>query len=394
MRASLIIAAGGSGERFQKSFASVRNVPSKLFFPLLGKPVLAHTIAAFEGLCEIKEILVAVPSETKSWVKKSLKTLNGRLKVLAGGNTRAQSVWKALCASDRKNPWIMVHDGARPLVTQGDVRRLFHAAHDCDGVLLARKVVPTIKESTPDHFVQRTIDRSFLYEAETPQLARRSILEKAYRDYPGAFQATDEASLVEAMNGRVKIVAHDSWNPKLTTAEDLRLIENYLAGNSRAEIRTGIGRDTHRLVFGRPFWLGGTRIRFEKGPLGHSDGDALLHAVTDAVLGAIGGGDIGEWFSDRDPKNKNISSSTMLAHVLEEARGSSWRPVHADTVVILEKPKLADYKRKMAANIAKLLNLPPDAVSVKAKTTEGLGPEGKGLAITCEAIVTMKKWLD
>ena len=137
--------------------------------------------------------------------------------------------------------------------------------------------------------------------------------------------------------------------------------------------------------------MGGIRISFEKGPLGHSDGDALLHAVTDAILGAIGAGDIGDWFSDRDPKFKNIASSKILEKALEEIAKKGWRVRNVDTVIILERPKLGTYKKLIRENLAKLLELAPEEVSIKAKTAEGLGPEGEGLAVTCEALVTMKR---
>ena len=153
--------------------------------------------------------------------------------------------------------------------------------------------------------------------------------------------------------------------------------------------RIGLGRDTHRLVAGRKFYLGGVRIPFEKGALGHSDGDALLHAAADALLGAVGSGDIGEWFSDRNPRFKGLRSEKILKTVLEEVRRKGWAPACLDTVILLEKPRLGPHKKVIRAHLAKLLGLAEDCVSVKAKTLEGLGPEGQGLAVTCEALVTL-----
>ncbi len=155
-------------------------------------------------------------------------------------------------------------------------------------------------------------------------------------------------------------------------------------------MRVGIGYDIHALVKGRRLMLGGVEIPYPKGLLGHSDGDALLHAVSDAVLGAIGAGDIGEWFSDKNPKTKNIASSKILRAVLDDAAKRGWKIEHLDSVILLEKPKLGEMKKKIRANLAALLGLEEEAVSVKAKTAEGLGPEGEGLAVTCEALVTVR----
>jgi 2-C-methyl-D-erythritol 2,4-cyclodiphosphate synthase len=146
-------------------------------------------------------------------------------------------------------------------------------------------------------------------------------------------------------------------------------------------------------VKGRKFYLGGIVIPSPKGALGHSDGDALLHAIADAILGAIGAGDIGEWFSDRDPKFKNIRSTRILATILAEAKRRGWQPYHADTNIILETPKLYKHKPRIRKSVAKLLGLPEKDVSIKARTREGLGPEGEGLAVTCETVVSMKKVL-
>ncbi len=398
MRASLIIAAGGSGSRFKKSLSSqsARETSpagkiSKLFFPLHGKPLLAHTLAAFQRVPEINETVIAVPLGAEAVVKRLAKEQGWRgIKIVRGGKTRSESVWKALQKTDPKNSWVLVHDGARPFVDRSALDNLFESSKNADAMILARKVVPTIKEAAEDGAVKRTLDRNVLFEAETPQMVKRDLLKRSYGTHPDALNATDESSLVETLGVKVKLVSHEGWNPKITTVKDFELAEAYLQKNE-TPARHGFGRDTHRLVAKRKMILGGVRIPFEKGPLGHSDGDALLHAVTDAILGAIGAGDIGDWFSDRDPKFKNIASSKILKKVLEGAAKQGWKVLHVDTVIILERPKLGAYKKIIRDNLAKLLQLPQDAVSIKAKTAEGLGPEGEGLAVTCEALVNMKK---
>lgn len=400
MKASLIIAAGGSGSRFQRTLESSKRQPagtsknqtppSKLFYALAGKPLIAHTVQVFQKNPQVQETVIAAPLEAHSELKAMIRDNRWRnVKVVTGGATRAQSVYKALRKTSPASEWILVHDGARPFVSAEAVEKICAAGKKFEAVILGRKVVPTIKEMHEDGRVLRTVDRSKLAEAETPQMMRRKTLLRAYEDFSGAFEVTDEASLMERAGVQVHLVTHEGWNPKITTYKDFELAEAYL--NQSSIIRTGFGRDTHRLVEKRKFLLGGIHVPYEKGPLGHSDGDALLHAVTDAILGAIGAGDIGDWFSDKDPKHKNIASTKMLQAVLKDAAAQGFTVTHADTVVILERPKLGLYKKKMKENIARILGLSSDQVSVKAKTAEGLGPEGQGLAVTCEAIVTVKR---
>ena len=174
---------------------------------------------------------------------------------------------------------------------------------------------------------------------------------------------------------------------------DHQLAEAYLAHGQAAEIRTGMGKDIHRLVDGRKFILGGVRLRSKKGPLGHSDGDALLHAVTDAVLGVLGEGDIGDWYSDRSRRFKNISSAVMLQKVLKRSAALGWKLRHADTITFLESPRLGTMKLKIKKMLARLLGISESAVSVKAKTMEGFGAVGSGDAVACEALVTMERRL-
>ncbi len=391
MQASLIVAAGGSGSRFQKSLKgrSAEKKASKLFLSLNGKPVLAHCLEAFEKFPQIKERIVTVPAGQEKAVLGLLRE-NGvtGVKVVRGGKTRAESVLNGLKAARPANSWVMVHDGARPFVSEASIEKLFRELEGFDGALLSKKVVPTLKEAGEDGKILRTVDRSRLFEAETPQIIKREVLKKAYK-LPDALQATDEASLAEAVGARVKLVVHDSWNPKITTVQDLELAERFLG--TAGKVMTGFGRDLHRLVEGRKMILGGVHVPFEKGPLGHSDGDALLHAITDAVLGCMGAGDIGDWFSDKDPKNKNIASTKILSAVLEEAGRKGYEASHVDTVIVLEKPKLGKYKQQMKETIARLMKLAPENVSIKAKTAEGLGAEGQGLAVSAEAVVTMRK---
>ncbi|HOW59950.1 MAG TPA: 2-C-methyl-D-erythritol 2,4-cyclodiphosphate synthase [Candidatus Omnitrophota bacterium] len=404
MRISLVIPAAGLGSRFYQSLSgwqpfgktvSKAGVPSqsKLFCVLNGEPILLRTLKAFDKIPQIKEILLVLSPEMRPEVGKWMHAFQkSRIKLISGGKTRAESVWHALRKASPRSDWVMVHDGARPLISSKAVKDVLRASKGWDGVILAKKVVPTIKKVlTADGRIQETVDRNMLFEAETPQLIRRDLLFKAYTQHPKALQVTDEASLLEMVGARVRVVAHDGWNPKLTTLQDLLLAKAMLEKDPAPQVRVGIGFDTHRLVKGRKLYLGGIVVPSPKGSLGHSDGDALLHAIADAILGVIGAGDIGEWFSDRNPKFKNIRSTRILKTILGEARRRGWEPYHVDTNIILQSPKLGPYKQKIRKSVTHCLKIPEKDVSIKARTREGLGPEGKGLAVTCEAVVSMRK---
>jgi len=401
MRITLIIAAGGSGSRFKAGLSAKitraeKPPATKLFYPLGGMPLLLKTLLAFQGISEIKETIVALPQgvdrEVKGWV--AAHGLRG-VTCVRGGQTRAESVQRALKKSSSKQSWVMIHDGARPFIKAETVKRLTVQAEkeSWDACLLAKKVVPTIKQSHPGKTqVALTLDRSRLYEAETPQFFRRTSLLKAYRNLSKFNESpTDEASLMEAAGYPVHLVASDDWNPKITTMADFELAESVIRGKEGMLTRTGFGSDTHRLIEGRPFWLGGLRLKSEVGPLGHSDGDALLHALIDALLGAAALGDIGDFFSDKSSKNKDRSSASMLKIALELLLKKGWKPLQIDAVIHLERPRLGPVKKQIVQQISKLLGIPIDCVSVKAKTFEGDGTGGAGLLVRSEVLAVIQR---
>lgn len=402
MKFSLILAAGGSGQRFEKSLKKKKQrypgfsrsssaYPSKLFYPLAGKPVLIRTLETFLTFSEITEVLVVVPKEIRAQMTHLLQGYaSKKLKVMGGGKTRAESVWNGLKASDRAVDWVLVHDAARPLIERDVIRRLIAWAKRTkqNSCITAKRVVPTIKEVNSKNKIVRTVDRRVLAEAETPQLVRRTALMRAYRQNKQAFSATDEAMLMESIGENPEVLIHETWNPKITTPEDFLMAEKMIQNQSSC-MRMGFGSDTHRLVAGRKFYLGGICIPAPFGPLGHSDGDALLHAVVDGILGAMGSGDIGEWFSDRDKKYKNMKSSKFVLDVRDHLRQSGWGIGNLDCVVHLEEPKLGAYKTKMKTSIARLLQIAESKINIKAKTFEGLGEGGKAEAVKCETIVTL-----
>jgi 2-C-methyl-D-erythritol 4-phosphate cytidylyltransferase/2-C-methyl-D-erythritol 2,4-cyclodiphosphate synthase len=398
MKITLIVAAGGSGKRFKQTLTSQEasrfKDQSKMSLELLGKTVLVRSISLFDTVSEIQEVIICAPSLDVKRLRQELRGVSKHsVKVVAGGKTRAESVLRGLRYTDKNSSWIMVHDGARPLCNPEDVRTLIRSVKGYDGAILASKVTATVKETDRGSFdIHKTIDRESLYHAETPQLVKKTKLLEAYESLSESLLQTDEAGLLEQVGAKIKIVESTHWNPKITVKQDAELAEAFLQKKQKKSIlKTGIGQDTHRLVKGNTFYLGAVDLKYHKGPLAHSDGDALLHAIIDGILGATAMGDIGDWFSDQKQKYKNVRSEKLLEKVLSEVSKKGWTLNHVDTVITLEKPKLGKFKRIIKENLMRLLHLEDEQVSVKAKTAEGLGPEGIGQAVTCIALVTMEK---
>ncbi len=388
---SVIIPAAGLGLRFRKSAND--KVTLKLYSKLGNKPLIAHVLSAFSTLPSVGEIVIAIePNGEKRFRREILSQTNIKKPVILvrGGKTRAESVWNALKRVSKKSTHVCIHDAARPLIQAEWLTHLMKNLNGWDAVVLGRPVVPTVKvfdQRTGE--IKRTLNRTELFEAETPQLIKKEALLKAYETLGSrAFQLTDDVSLIEATGGRVKAVTHSEPNIKVTTYSDLILARNLKEGS--AVLRFGLGFDRHRLVSKRPFYLGGIRIPSNVGPLGHSDGDPLLHAVTDAILGAIGAGDIGDFFPNTNKRWKNVKSERFLKEAIEMAKKKGIKPAQVDATIVLERPKLGTYKKKIQLHLAKLLSLSSTDVSIKAKTAEGLGPEGEGSAVSCQALVVLR----
>lgn len=391
---SVIIPAAGQSLRFRREAPANANRRHKLYTELNGKPLLAYSISAFDQPGFVREIIIPCERGGESRFRKQvLNSCRFRTPVMlvTGGKTRAESVWNGLKRVSPASRYVCIHDGARPLVQAEWLGEMMRRLNGCDGIVAGRGVIPTVKQIDPEKDVVRdTLDRRQLFEAETPQLILKKSLLAAYRRLgKTAFHATDDASLIEQTGGRIKVYSLKEPNIKVTTYQDLSLVRALVS--SETTVKFGIGSDRHRLVSGRAFYLGGVRIPSAVGPLGHSDGDPLLHAVADGILGAIGAGDIGDYFSDRNPKWKNAKSSHFLKQVLQMAREKGFAPAQIDSTVILEKPRLGSWKRKIRLRLAELLSLAPEEVNVKAKTAEGLGVEGEGKAVSAQALVVLKK---
>src|SRR3989338_2895932 len=389
MKASAIVPSAGSGRRIRKALKSALPKP---YLEIGGMPVLARTLKNLEDVPEIREIIVACDLRYRPMILEMARQHGiSKLKsVLQGGKTRTDSVYRALCRTSRNIPYCLVHEGVRPFLTSRTMSRFLRQVERSghEAWVAGRPMVPTVKEVKKGVIV-RTVDRAALWEIETPQVFKKNTLQRAYREYHRApFAATDDASLVEHMGKPVRVFEVRESNMKITTPENLFTARKILESG---EARTGWGEDCHRLEPGRPFYLAGVRIPSPWGAKGHSDGDVILHAVVDELLGAVGAGDIGEHFPDTDKKYKGADSRLFIKKALSLTAESGFCISNVDTTVILQKPKLGAFKGAMRARLASLLGLPKDAVGVKAKTAEGLGAEGRNEAVTAHAVVTLKR---
>lgn len=382
MKAGAIIVAAGSGTRMGRP---------KQFISLRGKPVVEWSLGLFSGLDEIAEIALVLTAE--SIAEHGERLAGGKVKIVEGGDTRMESVRKGFAALSTDLELVAVHDGARPLVTREIVTATLEEAYESGAALPAAPVKDTLKKVTNKQmWISATPARSSFWLAQTPQCYRREVLEDALNQYAKDKKATDESQLVERAGHKVKIVPSSYENLKITTPEDIPMAEALIdkrEGRVCVSTRTGFGFDIHKLTAGRDLWLAGLKLEHSKGLLGHSDGDVVLHALCDALLGAAGLGEIGELFPPDDPKIKGIPSKEIVAEVLARLKAKAASIAHLDATIVAEEPKLKPSYPALRKNLEKLFRLPPDAVSLKAKSHEGLGEIGKGEAIACYAVASI-----
>ena len=336
-----------------------------------------------------RELVVVVSEGGETLAAEALAGLTGWT-TARGGATRAASVQAGLKAiGGQADEPVLVHDAARPFVTSAHVRGLLVALIDSDGAIPALPVADTLKREGPSGLI--TTSREGLWRAQTPQAFRRDRLLAAYAAWPESGfdgEPTDDAQVVEAHGGRVAIAPGDPMLLKLTYPEDFEMAER-LAGAARVT-RIGQGFDAHRWGPGEAVWLCGVRIDHNQTLVGHSDADAGLHALTDAILGAIGEGDIGDHFPPTDPKWKGASSDLFLRHAASLVTARGGRIVNVDVTLICERPKIKPHRQAMRERLAAILELPLDQVSVKATTTEGMGFTGRGEGLAAQAVATVE----
>jgi 2-C-methyl-D-erythritol 4-phosphate cytidylyltransferase / 2-C-methyl-D-erythritol 2,4-cyclodiphosphate synthase len=379
---SAIIAAGGRGLRFGGS-------SPKQLLTLGGRPILARSVDAFVACDVISEIVVALPADLAAAPPSYLEQRGKPVTVVSGGVERRTSVANAFARVSELAEIVVIHDAARPLVSADLIRRTVAAASETGAAIAALRAHDTVKQTNGAGAITATLPRERIYLAQTPQAFRVPVLRDALRLVG---EATDEAMLAEQAGHTVRVVDGDPRNLKITTPDDLMMAEHLTMGSAQAPaLRIGNGYDLHRLVPGRPLILGGVRIPFEKGLEAHSDGDVICHAVTDAVLGAAGAGDIGRHFPDTDAAWKNADSIELLRRASAIVHEAGYAIVNVDVVVIAQKPKLAPHAEAIRGNVAAALGCDASQVSVKGKTNEGVDSMGAGESIAVHAVALLSR---
>ena len=382
MFVSAIIAAGGRGLRFGGS-------SPKQLLTLGGRPILARSVDAFVACDVISEIVVALPADLAAAPPSYLEQRGKPVTVVSGGEQRRASVANAFARVSERAEIVVIHDAARPLVSADLIRRTVAAASETGAAIAALRAHDTVKQTDGAGAITATLPRERIYLAQTPQAFRVPILRDALRLVG---EATDEAMLAERAGHTVRVVDGDPRNLKITTPDDLMMAEHLITGSAQAPaLRIGNGYDLHRLVPGRPLILGGVRIPFEKGLEAHSDGDVICHAVTDAVLGAAGAGDIGRHFPDTDSAWKNADSIELLRRASAIVGDAGYAIVNVDVVVIAQRPKLAPHVEAIRSNVAGALGCDAAQISVKGKTNEGVDSMGAGESIAVHAVALLSR---
>jgi 2-C-methyl-D-erythritol 4-phosphate cytidylyltransferase/2-C-methyl-D-erythritol 2,4-cyclodiphosphate synthase len=382
MHVTAIIAAAGRGAR-------VGGQTPKQFLDIGGRSILERTLETFLAHDAISDLVIALPSDLAAappaW-------LSGRAKpivVAPGGPRRQDSVANAFARVPDAAEIVVVHDAARPFASAALIDRTIAAAAESGAAVAAVAASDTVKQASADgRFVRTTLPREAVFLAQTPQAFRRAVLAEAIAAGRG-IDATDEATLAERAGHHVRLVEGERTNIKITTADDLAALRG--AGGAAAEAaRVGIGYDLHRLGDGRPLVLGGVTIPSPKGAIGHSDADALCHAVTDALLGAASLGDIGRHFPDTDLRWRGAASLDLLARAAALVREAGFAIVSVDAVVVLEAPRVGSHRDAMCSRLARALGIDASRVSIKAKTNEGVDAVGRGEAIAVQAVALLR----
>ena len=377
-----IVLGGGLGARMHAG----RN---KVVLTLGGEMVLLRSIRAM--LPHVKGVIAVVRAEDERDIRRAISRSDMRdaniLYAPAGFNRQA-SVYSGLTVLPEDCTRVLIHDGARCLVDDDTIENVKRSVEKCGTGVAAVPVIDTIKEVDEHERVTQTPARSTLRAVQTPQGFDLDLIMKAHRhaqmhDYTG----TDDASLLEYMQHPVQLVEGARRNLKLTIPEDMMIGNAYLAEEAGLPaMRVGQGYDVHRLVPDRKLILCGVEVPHTLGLLGHSDADVAVHALMDAMLGAMALGDIGKHFPDSDPAYRGISSMLLLKHVVQLLEDHQSRVTNADVTIVAQKPKLLPYIPQMQENIAQALNLPLSRVNVKATTTEKLGFEGREEGISAQAV--------
>ena len=369
MNSCFIILAGGESKRFNSKTPKSYHVYKE-------KPLLLHSIDKAKNYGKFSKIILVINKKHRSYINK-LKIKD--IEIILGGKTRAESAYNALRSLKNCNiKNVLIHDAARPNFSLKLLDRLYKGLRLNDCVIPAIQTSDSIKQKTSN--IITNLKRENIYLIQTPQAFNYKELYKLQNNINA--DVTDDANLFIKAGKKIKIIKGEINNNKITINSDIRI------NNS---IKYGLGFDVHKLVPNKKLYLGGIKIPSPFGTLGHSDGDPGLHAVTDAILGACSMGDIGEKFSDKNKKFKNIRSTVLLTEIIKQTIKKGYLINNLDINIITQKPKIQKYKKKMTNCIAKTCNISPTQVNIKGKTTEKLGVIGKEKAIACEVIASVIK---
>lgn len=377
-KTSAVIVAAGSG---------VRMGIDKMLAQLCGKSVIERTVEVFSECNFVDEIVVVSSEKNLDTYTVMLKKFDN-VKIVLGGKSRGESVINGL--KEASGEFVLVHDGARPLITKEIIASVLKDAETYGAAACAVPCKDSIKSVDEDGFIRKTVERKSVVLMQTPQCFKREELINAYEN--SLMTETDDCEVAEKMGISIKITEGSYENIKLTTADDMITAASIINKRNTGEgkMRIGTGFDSHRLTENRKLIIGGVEIPFEKGLLGHSDADVLLHAIIDALLGSMALGDIGTHFPDSDDRYKGISSLVLLEKTAELVEENGYTIENIDSTIIIQQPKMAPFIEKMRENIANSLKIDVSQVSVKAKTNEKMGFTGTGEGVEARATVLIK----
>ena len=376
----LIILAGGNSHRFKSNIA-------KPYQKIAGKSLIEISVDKARKFKQIKKIIIVYNKKDSKKVK-SLKLKN--VKLVVGGKTRQQSAFKALkhLINTKGILKVLIHDAARPNFTLQLLSSIIRNAKNSRAVVPKIMIQDAVKQKIDSSLNEYILakNRNNLFLTQTPQVFNLKEIYRLHKNNAAKYK-DDDVSLYLDLN-KVKFIKGEKNNFKITDKSDFQNLKNIY----KSKISVGIGFDVHRLVLKRKLYLAGLKIKSPLGTFGHSDGDPVLHSITDAILGACKMGDIGQMFSDKNKKFKNIRSTILLKRVIEKIKANNYFVNNVDINIITQTPKIKKYKKKMLENISKLCEISKDKINIKGKTTEKLGIIGKEKAIACEVITSVIKY--
>ena len=377
---SLIFLAAGEGRR-------VGAGKNKMLISVKGKPLVWHSLKHVLQSTELDEIVLVTQEKERPEFEEVVRSFHTQIPFIFanGGRTRSESVRNGLNRVSAASDKVLIHDGARPLVDGLFIDSVLNLVNEkVPAVVTGIPCVDTIKKVTPEGTVSMTLDRKELFRAQTPQGFYTPLFRKVVDSPSGDEKFTDDVSLFEYKGIPVKIIQGRESFFKVTTRED---VERFMASLEQPKIafRIGQGYDIHQFCDDRPLILGGIKISDTHGLLGHSDADALIHAIMDSLLGAAGLPDIGHFFPDDDPEFENASSVKLLIRVMKKIRDMGYEVGNIDTTIIAQRPRLSGYIPEMKACLSRVMGITEDALGIKATTKEKMDAIGEGKAIAVMA---------